>query len=207
MFVLLLSALTLHPTLPHRHASITLLAKGTPKPTRGVGFGAAKPAPPTLQDVCGAMPKRLPKDFSAPCACGLGETYSACCRPYHTYEKGAETAAACLRARYSAYAYRLVEYVIASTDRSSSAYMKDDIKWANKLSKASMFDRYTFVKLEVGESEAGSPENGAPVEYLGPNTFTVQSKDKMGEPPITTAERTKFVRRKGVWRFAEGANL
>lgn len=93
--------------------------KKKPAAASGGGFGAAKPPPPTLDEVCASFPQRVPKDTSVECPCGSGETYDACCRPYHVGEKLAETAEICLRARYSGFCYRLPKFIIASTDKSS----------------------------------------------------------------------------------------
>ena len=83
--------------------------------------------------------------------------------------------------------------------------MKDKIKWAKYLGKKGMFDGYDFVRLDVGQkSTIGEPENGAPVEYLEPNVFTLQPKNQLSKPPVATAERSKFIRRKDAWLFAEG---
>ena len=172
----------------------------------GGGFGAKKEEDaPTLASVCAAMPKRLPKEFTAPCVCGSGDSYADCCRPYHTFKKVAETPEICMRARWAAYAYRLPEYIIASTDKSSSEFSKDKIKWAKKMS---MFDGYDFVSLEVGTTEVGPPESGkVEVCFLSPNVFTLQPKNKLSDPPVATAERSKFVKRDGAWLFADGASL
>ena len=63
------------------------------------------------------------------------------------------------------------------------------------------FDAFEFVALGVGELEAGKDDNEA---FLTPNTFTLQPKDALSKPPVTTTERSKFVRRKGAWKFASG---
>ena len=106
------------------------------------------------------MPKRLPKDFtSTPCACGSGEMYSACCRDYHTFKKNPETPERCLRARYSAFAYRIPEFIIESTDVTSGDYMKDKTKWAKYLGKKGMFDGFDFVRLDVGSKSTVTTEN------------------------------------------------
>ena len=172
----------------------------------GGGFGSNKADDePTLASVCAAMPKRLPKQFTDECVCKIGLSYADCCREYHTFKKVAESPEACIRARWAAYAYRLPEYIIASTDKSSSEFSKDKIKWAKKMS---MFDGYDFVSLEIGSSEVGTPESGrVEVCYLSPNVFTLQPKNKLSDPPVATAERSKFVKRDGAWLFADGASL
>uniref|UniRef100_A0A7S2N745 YchJ-like middle NTF2-like domain-containing protein n=1 Tax=Haptolina brevifila TaxID=156173 RepID=A0A7S2N745_9EUKA len=168
------------------------------------GFGAPPPPPKTLEDVVRSFGNRLPKDFSDLCMCGSGETYSACCRPYHAGKQKPETPEICLRTRYTAFAYRLPIYIMETTDPSNADFQKDKIKWAKKLSKTSMFDTFDFSAshLTVGELVAGKDENEV---FMEPNSFTLQPKAPAGARPITTFERTRFVRRKETWLFADGA--
>ena len=185
--------------LPMTSAVIT----GQPKkPAGGFGFGAQKPkTAATLKDTVRTFKTRLPKDAGVPCPCGAGAAYSECCRPYHVGEKLAETPEWCLRSRYVAFAYRLPAYIIETTDRSNSDFMKDKVAWAKKLNKGSMFDQFEFVSLEVGEVQAGATDDEV---FLSPNKFTLQPKDALGSPPLVMQERTKFVRRKDAWLFASG---
>ena len=193
-------------------APIMLAAKktsgGSSKAATG-GFGAAKAGPRTLEDVLKSMPKRLPKDFSTPCVCGSGVFYSECCRPYHKLDKGCESPEVCLRARYSAYAYRLIGFIMASTDQTSKEFKKDDTKWAKSMNHPNiMFDGYDFTGLKIGDSgEAEPTKDGAAAVWLGsvdsPNIFTVQKQNSMDQP-IVSAGRSKFVERDGVWKFGDG---
>lgn len=181
----------------------TARPRSAPIQLAGFGFGAAPAAPKTLDEVVKSFGHRLPKDFGESCACGSGESYSSCCRAYHVGDKKAESPERCLRARYSAFAYRLPKYIIESTDKSNKDYMKDHIKWAKKLSKTAMFDTFDFSasKLGVGEVVPGKDENTVHMD----NSFTLQPKNPVGAPPVVTYERTTFVRRSAGWLFADGA--
>lgn len=178
------------------------------RPFTMAGFGPPPKAKLTLKEVCRTFKSRLPKDTSVPCACGnvvggLPQTYHDCCRPYHMGQAVAETPEWCLRSRYAGFAYRLPAYIINTTASSNADHMKDKIAWAKKLNKDRMFDNFEFVKLDVGEFEAGGADDEA---YLVPNKFTLQPKDALSQPPLVMMERTKFVRTKsGAWQFAEGA--
>jgi len=171
-------------------------------PQMAGGFGAPPPPPKTLEEVVKGFGHRLPKDFSEPCMCGSGESYADCCRPFHAGEKAPETPERCLQTRYSAFAYRLPIYIMETTDKTNADYMKDKIKWAKKLSKTSMFDTFDFgaSSLGTGEVEAGDDDDTVHME----NSFTLQPKGS-GAAPVTTFERTTFVRRKGSWYFKSGA--
>ena len=184
--------MSLQPALPWR----------TTAPLAMAGFGAPPPPPQTLEDVVKGFGHRLPKDFGEPCMCGSGASYADCCRPYHTGKKLPETPVRALQTRYAAFAYRLPIYIIETTDTSNSDYMKDKIKWAKKLSKTSMFDQFDFSasSLGIGEVEPGDNEETVHME----NSFTLQAKSS-GAAPVTTYERTTFVRRKGAWYFQHGA--
>jgi len=166
------------------------------------GFGAPPPAPKTLEEVVRGFGNRLPKDFEDPCMCGSSESYASCCRPYHKGDKKPETPEWALKSRYAAFAYRLPIYIIETTDKSNGDYMKDKIKWAKKLSKTSMFDTFDFSasKLGMGEVEPGADDDTVHME----NSFSLQPKGS-GTAPVTTYERTTFVRRKGTWYFKNGA--
>ena len=192
-----------------RQTSITMLAKKSkskkPAASSGGGFGAPKAAPPTLQEVCDVWKTRLPSDYEAHCVCGSGISYAKCCLPYHKGEKLPESPEHCLRSRYAAFAYRLPEYIIRSTDKTNSDYSADKIKWAKRLNKESMFDSFKFVGLEVGELEEGSKET----EQFLSLRVTLMPIDAAGLPkqadPMVFSERSKFLRSsKGAWLYAAG---
>ena len=48
------------------------------------------------------------------CPCGLKDPYSECCEPFHTKQTLPATAELLMRSRYSAYALRLVDYLLYS---------------------------------------------------------------------------------------------
>jgi len=166
----------LTPTATHLRASSFSMA----------GFGAPKPAPKTLEEMVRDMGNRLPKDpAETRCACGSGESYAACCRPFHVGDQQTTTPEAALRARWTAFAYRLPIFIIDSTDKTNSAFMKDRIKWAKRLSKTSMFDDFDFSasRLGVGAVEPGESEESVFME----NSFTLQPKAPMGAAPVRWA--------------------
>ena len=57
----------------------------------------------------------------------------------------------------------------------------------------------------MGEAEVGKPEGDSPVYFLSPNVFTLQPKGQLSKPPVATAERSKFIKRKAGWLFVEGS--
>jgi SEC-C motif-containing protein len=51
------------------------------------------------------------------CLCGSGLTYSACCARYHSGEHFPPSAEALMRSRFTAYARRDIDYLLASWDK------------------------------------------------------------------------------------------
>ncbi len=49
------------------------------------------------------------------CPCGTGKIYHECCRPLHIGKAHAQTAEELMRSRYSAYFFRLVDYIYSTT--------------------------------------------------------------------------------------------
>jgi len=61
--------------------------------------------------------KKLRHAPTADCPCGSGQTYAACCQPWHDgLAQGvhAPTPEALMRSRYSAYALGLIDYLLAT---------------------------------------------------------------------------------------------
>jgi SEC-C motif domain protein len=49
------------------------------------------------------------------CPCGSGVIYHDCCRPFHIGKAQPTTAEQLMRARYTAFFFRLVDYLVSST--------------------------------------------------------------------------------------------
>ena len=176
------------------------------KATTGGGFGAPKPAALTLDEVVGGWKTRVPSDTGVDCACGLGIPYRECCRPYHQGDKAAESPEWVLRSRYTAFAYRLPEYIIRTTDKTNSDYNTDKIKWARKLNKEQMFDSFKFVGLEVGDHEDGESDKE---EYLSfaVSLMPIDAAGLAKQPePMVFTERSRFLKhaKSGTWLYAAG---
>jgi len=70
---------------------------------------------------------------SQACLCGSGLTYQACCGVYHDGEQLPKTAADLMRSRFTAYAMRNADYLIASWDSSKRPanidFSKETAEW------------------------------------------------------------------------------
>lgn len=99
----------------------------------------------------------------ADCGCGSGKKYGDCCQPLHEGTAKAESASALVRARYTAYAYRVPEYLVSSTDPDGPEWETDRGRWTKSL--LSFCDDFSFQKLVVhGEEETG--EHEVTVEFV-----------------------------------------
>jgi SEC-C motif-containing protein len=83
------------------------------------------------------------------CPCGSGLEYAQCCEPLITGVKTPETAEALLRSRYSAYAKKIVDYIVDTThpDQQEPDSRKTVEKWA----KNTEWQRLDIVACEAGE--------------------------------------------------------
>jgi SEC-C motif-containing protein len=98
-----------------------------------------------------------------------------------------------MRSRYAAYAKGLVDYVIATTEPGSPAADPDPAAFRRGIE--SFCHRTRFVGLDVLDA----PE---PVGDEGFVTFRAHLEQ--GGRPHTLEERSRFVRRDGVWRYHSG---
>lgn len=172
------------------------------KASSGKGFGKLSP---------GLNFDRRPKDASAPCLCGNGgklalggeqASYAECCQPLHDGTATAQTPTALVRARFTAYAYRLPDYLMASTDPEGEEWHADGAAW--KKSLLSFCDDFDFQKLTLDfdeEAEAGV-EDGADEAVVG---FRADIVQKGQINLMATREMSTFRRGKeGRWLYAKG---
>jgi SEC-C motif-containing protein len=168
------------------------------------GFGVP---PESLESVLSKFPTRLPDNADdLPCPCGSSQTYGSCCAPFHRYEKQCLATTDVLRSRYSAFKYRLIQYVMDTTHETCRDYRENRIAWAKDLHKAGMFDSYEFVGIEAGPEVPGKNENEGFI------TFQVRLRAKgvgleqsKGSETIVK-EKSRFLRdpTTGVWSYASG---
>ena len=119
-----------------------------------------------------------------PCPCGSGEVYDACCGRLHRGEAEAQTALELMRARYSAYAMNLVDYVFRTWHPRSRP---DDLEP----------DPVTnWTGLRIVDVLAGAPgDETGEVEFVA-----THSSGSMHE-------RSRFVRRGTRWVYVDGDTI
>jgi SEC-C motif-containing protein len=176
------------------------------------GFGAP---PPTLAETLATFRTRLPENASeqpCPCATSSGATYKDCCQPLHLGQQTCLKPLDVLKSRYSAFCYRDIGYIIATTHPKCRDYQEDRIAWAKDLNKNGMFDSFDFIGLEVLKDEDG--DNNDHEAYI---EFQVRMKGRegnleqrsvasiAGEETLVT-ERSQFLRdpETGIWTYSGG---
>ena len=120
----------------------------------------------------------------APCPCGSGAGYAACCGPLHD-GGAAATAEQLMRSRYSAYALGRTDYVLRTWHPRTRP---DDLDAATSV---------TWLGLEVLRAEAGDPHDDA-----GLVEFRARFVGRRGEQ--TLHETSRFERRGGRWVYVDG---
>ncbi|KAG7373030.1 hypothetical protein IV203_033754 [Nitzschia inconspicua] len=200
-------------------------ASSTASTTRG--FAAP---PPTLDQTLASFRTRLPDNddpATVPCPCGIyGTSYAECCQPYHLGELQCTTPLSVLQTRYSAFTYRLIGHIIATTHPNCREYMDDKIAWANSLNKNGMFDSFDFVGLQVLKEEQEHQQKDEEHSGLDPNVAYIDFQVTLRGRSSTTAntatitndavvvagketvvqERSQFLKdtATGVWTYSGG---
>lgn len=93
---------------------------------------------------------RAPKEPTRTnCACGSKRPYSNCCARFHNSGRTAEDPVDLIRARYSAYAYRMPGYIMRTTDKNGPEWKKNQVTWEEELLQ--FCDMYKFKYLNGEE--------------------------------------------------------
>ena len=154
----------------------------------GLGFGAKKS---TLNF------DRRPKTIGTDCLCGSGKAYGACCAIAHE-RGGTESTEALVRARFSAYAYRLPEFLMQTTDPQGPEFVADTGAWTRSL--LGFCDDFEMQSLEIGEVEQVAGD-----ALLGHVAFRANMVKKGTLNLITLCERSRFRRGEdGNWLYVDG---
>jgi len=134
----------------------------------------------------------LPRN--TPCPCGSGRKAKGCCalvldgRPAATPE-------ALMRSRYTAYATGAVSHLMATTAPESPHRGADPTRWRVELLEYCA--AVTFEGLEVLEATEDGDRG----------TVTFDARLRAGDQDLSFAERSRFVRRNGVWSYVDGDRL
>lgn len=117
----------------------------------------------------------------APCPCGSGKPYEACCGRWHAGAP-APTAEALMRARYSAYVRGLADYLLATwhpSQRPPAVEIEPGVKWLG-----------LEVRRHVPDGDR------AVVEFV--------ARSKLAGRAARLHEASRFVREAGHWYYVDG---
>jgi SEC-C motif-containing protein len=138
-----------------------------------------------------------------PCACGSGLGYKKCCGMLHEDAKvyAAATASQVVRARYTGYSKRVIDFIIASTHPLHSSF-EDDMEHWKVTMEEDCFDNFELTKckiLEESYSGEGTDEL-ATVRFLTHMT-QLDTKERTAFIETSTFERDAT---SGAWLYRDG---
>jgi SEC-C motif-containing protein len=139
-----------------------------------------------------SLPPSLRPSSSAPCPCGSGQSYGACCGLYLSNQAHAPTAEALMRSRYTAYTQGNVDYLIA-THHPTQRTANQRAELANSIQST------TWLGLQVIETcqGQGDDQQGA-VEFIA-----YYRAPSLGQ----IHERSRFVKQRDRWLYVDGEML
>jgi len=145
---------------------------------------------------------RVPQDPQrTDCPCGSGKSYAGCCNRFHDTGDNPNDPVELIRARYSAYAFRLPGYIIRTTQRDSPEWVKDQVKWEKEI--LLFCDGYKFKRLS-GEILGLDFQE---CTFSGPDVAYVQFRAFMlgpGQKSVEILERSKLTRTGAKWYYFKG---
>jgi SEC-C motif domain protein len=127
---------------------------------------------------------------SRPCPCTSKTTYDRCCEPYLTGRKLPETPEKLMRSRFSAYALRKVDYLMATTREAERAKLDQE-------ELSSYCRTVSCITLKVLKTEAGGPQDEA-------GTVLFHASLQINGKRVLHRELSRFVREDGRWVYVDG---
>lgn len=131
------------------------------------------------------------KEIPIACPCGTKNPYDVCCKPFHE-GRLPENALKLMRARYSAYARNIPDYIMQTTHPASPQFGDDSAQWACKI--ADFCSHTKFKQLEVLDFQ----EQG---DFAAVTFFACLIQ---GGRDASFTERSYFEKRKGKWLYRNG---
>ena len=130
-----------------------------------------------------------PRELSL-CPCKSRETYATCCQPFHLGRAKPETAEQLMRSRYSAYFFRLVDYLVSTTHPDNR---EPDLK--ARLEETIYLSNWRFLTI-LSSSKGGIDDKNGKVEFV--------AEYFEDDQPHKLHERSRFKRYKGAWKYRDG---
>lgn len=126
-----------------------------------------------------------------PCICSSGKKYKKCCRPYHN-GMSIPSPEALVRARFSAYALGMVDFIMLTTHPESRHYEGNAKRWRAALNGYVL--RTVFLNLEILSAE--DEKVSYRMKY-----FTMLNREEE-----ETIEHCTFKQESGKWLYFDGVH-
>ncbi len=124
------------------------------------------------------------------CPCTSKLAFDKCCQPYLTGKKIPETPEKLMRSRFSAYATRKVEYLIATTCAEERSKIDPD-------ELASYCRTVSCISLKIVKTEAGGPQDDA-------GTVLFYASLQVNGKRMLHRELSRFNREQERWVYVDG---
>jgi SEC-C motif-containing protein len=128
--------------------------------------------------------------MSRPCPCTSKLTFDKCCEPYIAGKKNPETPEKLMRSRFTAYALRKVDYLLATTSEAERAKL-DPEELSNYCHSVSC------ISLKVLKTEAGGPQDEE-------GTVLFHASLQINGKRMLHRELSRFKRESGRWMYVDG---
>jgi uncharacterized protein YchJ len=137
------------------------------------------------------------------CVCGSKLGYNKCCGMLHKDPEvyAAATASQVVRARYTGYSKRVIDFVIASTHPLNPSFEQDMEHW-KKTMEEDCFDNFELTKCEILEESY----SGEGTDELATVRFRTQMTQRDNEQRSAFVETSTFEREptSGAWLYRDG---
>lgn len=130
--------------------------------------------------------------MSTPCPCYSGQSYEACCRPYHLGSAYPKTSLELMRSRYGAYVKKLVDYIIQTSHPTLIEAHEDPDEWKNEIQD--FCDNTRFTGLDILDFEDIGQE--------GTVTFIAHLQQEGQD--VSFKEKSHFVKEDDHWYYLNG---
>lgn len=196
------------------------------------GFGTQQTSDELLNEAVAKFKTRIPVSDDPGqlvCPCNSGLLYKDCCQRFHNGSKRTEQPIDVLRSRYTAFAWRIIPYVIQTTHPTNRDYRTNKVLWAKDLHRSGMFDSYEFIGLEdiniienaPMDNDNNNNNNNNDDDDVAYIEFKVRLRVKENDGTMIAgqetiiSERSKFIRmletninddktNNGYWLYASG---
>ena len=123
------------------------------------------------------------------CPCKSKKRYDECCLPFHRGKKKPETAEKLMRSRFSAFFFRLIDYLIETTHPD-----KRDKNIQQELEHTLHHTNWRFLTI-VSTSKGGKEDKTGKVQFIAEYFWN--------DEPQRLEEHSRFKRFKGVWKYLD----